>query len=325
MKSSTFKLISVIITIIMALVTMPTFVSATDTLADAIILQKSGEKIVYVKDMSNVDYKYALTNEDNESGLVYMACMKDSKGENVALIEGEETYKYMFLQNESETYKIELDSIKVITEDEIKDIEKLTQKIAVESSQSDSNISKEDGTTVTTTTGKIVIKDEGTYQYQMLEIVDKNNSTDKLDETAVELYSQLSKLSEATKMYDKLLAEVTIRDDYNKLLEDAKWEDAKNKEIPQPKDSQEGEKYVVLIQEVKDGKTVRTDVQFMTCAREDDSGVEETNTTQTKTIEKKTKLPVTGENLVLYIIFGVVILAIIILAVRIKKDEKNEE
>ena len=85
------------------------------------------------------------------------------------------------------------------------------------------------------------------------------------------------------------------------------------------------EKYVVLIQEVKDGKTVRTDVQFMTCAREDDSGVEETNTTQTKTIEKKTKLPVTGENLVLYIIFGVVILAIIILAVRIKKDEKNEE
>ena len=157
-------------------------------------------------------------------------------------------------------------------------------------------------------------------------MLDKNNSTKKLNETAVELYAQLSKLSDATKMYDKLLAEITIRDDLKKLLEDAKWEDAKKgKEIPQPEDSQEGEKFVVLIQEIKDGDTVRTDVQFMTCGREDDEGVEKTEKQEKKVIEKKTALPVTGENLALYIIFGIIILAIIILIIRMRKSKQNEK
>ena len=115
-------------------------------------------------------------------------------------------------------------------------------------------------------------------------------------------------------MYDKLLAEITVRDNYKKLLENATWTDAKNNTIPEPKDAQNGEKFVVLIREVKDGKTVREDVQFMTCSRADDKGA-----------GKKNKLPVTGENLALYVIFGIIILAIIVLIVRMNKAKKDEE
>ena len=50
-------------------------------------------------------------------------------------------------------------------------------------------------------------------------------------------------------------------------------------------------------------------------------GVEET----TKKVEKKTALPVTGENLALYVVFGIIILAIIILVIRMKKAKNNEE
>ena len=117
------------------------------------------------------------------------------------------------------------------------------------------------------------------------------------------------------------MAEITVRDNYKKLLKDATWTNAKNNTIPEPKESQNGEKFVVLIREVKDGKTVREDVQFMTCARADDKGVEETE----KQIEKKKKLPITGENLALYIIFGVIILAIIVLIIKIRKTNKDEE
>ena len=178
---------------------------------------------------------------------------------------------------------------------------------------------------MTTTTGKIVIKDKGDYQYQLLEVVDKNGSTKTLNETAVELYNQLSKLNNASKMYDKLIAEVKIRDDFEKLLKDAEWKDAENSEILQPKDSQEGEKFVVLIREVDGDDTVREDVQFMTCGRKDDEGVEVTEKETTKKVEKKTALPVTGENLALYVVFGIIILAIIILVIRMKKAKNNEE
>ena len=122
-------------------------------------------------------------------------------------------------------------------------------------------------------------------------------------------------------MYDKLLAEITVRDNYKKLLENATWTKAKDKTIPEPKDSQNGEKFVVLIKEVKDGKSVREDVQFMTCSRADDKGVEELE----KQVEKKKKLPITGENLALYIIFGIIILAIVVLIVRMNKAKKDEE
>ena len=159
----------------------------------------------------------------------------------------------------------------------------------------------------------------------MLEIVDKNGSTKNINKTAKELYDQLSELQNATKMYDKLLAEIKIRDDFAKLVEDASWKDAKNKEILQPEDSQEGEKFVVLIQEVKDGNVVRKDVQFMTCDRADAEGVEVAEKEETKTVEKKVKLPVTGENLALYITLAVVVLAIIIVAIRMKFASKESK
>lgn len=326
MKNISVKLISMLIIAILALAIMPINSHAAFSESDVIMLQKeNGEKIFYIKGMDATDFKYAFSNNKEETP-TYLSALKDSNGENVAQLDKDSTFDYLFIQTSSEQSVIELKSIKSITEKEIKDVENLTKIIGVETDGSESKVSKEDDTTVTTTRGKITIKDAGTYQYQLIEVLDKNNSSKELNKTAVELYEQLAKIKSAEKMYDKLNVEITIRDDYKKLIEDAKWEDAKNKKIMQPEDSQEGEKFVVLIQEVKDGKTVRTDVQFMTCGREDDADVEYTNTTVTKQVEKKTKLPVTGEQLALYIAFGLIIVAIIVLAVRMKqKGNQNEE
>ena len=59
----------------------------------------------------------------------------------------------------------------------------------------------------------------------------------------------------------------------------------------------------------------------MTSSRADDKGVEKSE----KQVEKKKKLPITGENLALYVIFGIIILAIIVLIVRMNKAKKDEE
>ena len=321
MKKSSLKLTCIILIAILTLAVMPMGVRAADE-AEGVILEKADEKIVYVKDMKSTEYKYAFSdNETDASSATYVTATKDSNEEYVASLEKDKTYKYMFIQQEGTSKTLDLSTFKNITENEIKKVEKLTKSIKVKTSESDSSVSKDGDKTITKVTGKIVISDDGNYQYQLIEVVDKNDSSETIDETALELYNELAKLEKAENMYEKLLSEITIKEDYNKLIDNAKWKDAKKKEIPQPEDSQKGEVFIALIREVKDGETVRTDIQIMTCGRADDEGVEETE----KQVEKKTKLPVTGENLALYIIFGIIILAIIILIIRMRKTKKDEE
>ena len=128
-------------------------------------------------------------------------------------------------------------------------------------------------------------------------------------------------LNSAETMYDKLLAEIMIRDDYYQLLESAEWKTAENKEILQPENSQEGEKYIALIQRLDDEQP---DIQFMTCSRADEEGKNLTEAQQEKVIEKKVALPVTGENIILYAGLGAIIVAIVIMLVLMKKAKKDE-
>jgi len=321
MKNSILKLTCIVLITIFTVALMPVAVRAASN-TDGIILEKAdGSKIIYVKDMKTTEFKYAFSNSDDSTGATFLTAAKDTNDEYVAFMEKDATAKYMFVQVEGNTNTIELAKQKSISEDEIKEVEKLTKIIGVKTTEKDSAVSKNGDTTVTTVNGKIIVTDEGTYQYQIFEVVDNNSSTKTPNETAVDLYSQLSKLENANGMYNKLLAEIAIRDDYKKLIDNAEWEDAKKNEIPQPGNSQNDEVFVVIIREVKDGKEVRKDVQFMTTARQDDADVEKTP----KEVKKQTRLPVTGENLALYIVFGVIILAIIILIVKMRKAKQDEE
>ena len=321
MKNSILKLTCIVLITIFTVALMPIAVRAASN-TDGIILEKAdGSKIIYVKDMKTTEFKYAFSDSDDSTGATFLTASKDTNDEYVAFMEKDATAKYMFVQVEGNTNTIELAKQKSISEDEIKEVEKLTKIIGVKTTEKDSAVSKNGDTTVTTVNGKIIVTDEGTYQYQIFEVVDNNSSTKTPNETAVDLYSQLSKLENANGMYNKLLAEIAIRDDYKKLIDNAEWEDAKKNEIPQPGNSQNDEVFVVIIREVKDGKEVRKDVQFMTTARQDDADVEKTP----KNVKKQTKLPVTGENLALYIVFGVIILAIIILIVKMRKAKQDEE
>lgn len=328
MKNSILKMVCIMLVIILSLAIIPSFVRAAEGETEAVILQKtSGEKIVYIKGLENTEFKYAFSDMKEDSSLIYTTCLTDSNGEKVATIESGKIYKYMFIEEQGSTRTIELDNIKSITEQEIAQVESLTTRISVKTDESVSESSTQDGTTVTTTRGKIVINEEGKYdyQYQLIEILDTNNSTETLNQTAVELYEQLSILENATTMYEKLIAEITIRDNYSELLTNAEWTDVKEMSILQPEESQKGEKYIVLIQKMENGNSVESDIQFMTCNREDEADVEYKNETIVTTVEKRTELPVTGENLVLYIILAVIIVAIIIIAVRMKYLKGKED
>lgn len=329
MKKTIIKLMFVVLTILM-LVEIPICVRGAETeekMEAILFIQENGEKIIYIKGLDLTEFKYAFSNEDNSDTITYLSSSKDSNGEYVAFISDNNNYENMFIMVNEHVETIKLGECKKITEKEIEDVESLTKRINVKTDEAESSVEMDNGTVVTTTIGKIVVKDEGKYQYQLFEVVDTNNSTEKLNDTAVELYNELEVLRKSEKMYDKLLAEITIRDDYNTLLKNAKWENAKNdNEIMQPENSQKGEKFIVILQEVDEsGKTKRYDVQFMTCDRKDAADVEYTEKQEIKQIEKRTELPVTGENLALYIILGVIIIAIIVLAIKMKKEKAKED
>ena len=329
MKNSIKKMMGIIFTIIFVIAMMPSYARAEDDSLEAVILVKSsGEKIIYIKGLDSTDFKYAFSNNEEEANTVtYKTCLTDSNGENVVYLTQNETYKYMFISNGESVETVDLETLKSITEEEILEIEGLTTKISVDTEKSTSySETTEDGTSVTTTLGKIVITEEGnyTYQYQLIEILDKNNTVTEINETAVELYAQISELENASTMFEKLSAEITIRDDYKQLLENATWVNVNENTILQPEDSQEGEKYIVLLQKLEGDNVVENDIQFMTCGREDDADVEYTEKTETKLVEKRTELPVTGENLVLYIVLVIIIIAIIIVAIRMKKLKGKE-
>ena len=329
MKNGNLKMVCIMLIAVLMISIIPSFVRA-DEEKNAVVLEKSnGDKIIYIEGLETTDFKFAFSDDKNDANPSYQSSMTDSDGKNVAFLSNSQTYKYMFIAEQNKTSVIEFNTLKSITEDEIEEINTLTERIKVETGSSTSNSSKkEDGTVVTTTQGKIKIVNEENYDYNysLIEIVDKNGTVTTPNQTAVELCEQLTTIKNSKTTYEKLISAMKIRDDFNLLIQNAKWNKVENGEIMQPEDSQQAEKFVVLIEKTV-GREKIYDVQFMTCGRQDAEGVENTNTVQTKTVEKKTMLPITGENVILYIALGLILIAIIAVLVRMKqlKGKNNEK
>ncbi len=327
MKKSILNLLSIVLIAIFVLTMLPTVVKAADGDLEGVILEKdsgNGDKVIYLKGMEATEFKYAFGTSADPTGAAYITAVTDSNNEYVAVLESSDTTStHLFVLVESTTYVVELSSLKSIKETEISELEKLTEIIDVTTDEVQTKVTNNDGTVVTTTTGKIVVKEDGTHKYELIEIVDKNNTITTPNEKAVELYEKISGLKDLTKMYDKVSSYITIRDNYKTLKDNATWKDAKNNEILQPEDSQNDEKFIVLIQKVENGTVVKDDIQIMTCKRQDDADVEVTEKQETKVVEKKSELPVTGENIALYIALAVIILAIIVLVIKMIKSKAN--
>ena len=121
------------------------------------------------------------------------------------------------------------------------------------------------------------------------------------------MYTQIEIYTE----FLKLLDEVAPEDD------SSLWIDLEGNEIIQPEDSNDGEEYILYIEEVNSrGSITNADVQFLTATRKE---------SEEKIIEKiETKLPVTYDNNILLIVFAIIIALIVVVSIRIKALSKKE-
>ena len=208
--------------------------------------------------------------------------------------------------------KIELSN--ALTEETIQDLNKVTKKIAIKIGNETKTEKNDEGTEVTYTKGTIVIDDnsETKYTYNMVPV---KAGTD--EEKLADLANKMNNLTDKN-IFEKLSVYSQFKKLYEKLIPAEGWKDVESKTIKQPQESKKGDKYLVWL---KADNTI--DLQIMTSSEE----YKENEKTENVIVKEVTKMPVTGESLVLYIVAGVLlvlIVTIVILKVKNKNSDKNE-
>ena len=278
-----------------------------------IVKESDSKYLIYVKDNLNETFEFAFSNTSTEpASSEYKDAGTDaaSNGNYIAYLDQYSTAnKYLWVKNSSgyivEGVEVNLDE--AIRKDNLEDIATVTKRIDVDTTKTNVEDKEIDGNTVKVTTGKVVINDEGDFEYQIFKVADSEDYAEFMD-----LAERISKFNNDTNMYTQVEIYREFFDLFNGLSRDlaaSDWKDVKNGEIMQPEDAKNGDKYVVWI--LQDGDILVA--QFMTSKYE-----------EAKVKEKiTTKLPVTYDDNRLLYVLAILIVATIVVSVRINNLKKN--
>ncbi len=281
-----------------------------------LIKQSDTDYLIYINGHLQETFEFAFSDDStaDKETLTYLSAATDSKnkGNYIAYINQYTTQKqYMWARDTEGTYfveGVELDLSSAILAEQLSDIQNVTKKIAVDTTQVKEEEKEVNGNTVTVTTGKVVFINEGNYEYQIIKLPNTTEYNELMD-----LAERIAKINTETDMYTKLELYTKFNTLYSKLsseLSEENWIDVQNQEILQPEDTKNGDKYVLWIRE---GNVI--DAQFLTSKY-----VEE------KVTEKiEVMLPLTYDNNTLLIVLVILIVATVIVSIRIKSLKKEDK
>ena len=338
MKPLKLKWVVTIIIILAITLGIQSMVLATNE--EIQILKKSdSEYILYLKNHMESEFEFSFSNDQPEDvvkeNLRYRKSGTDSieDGNHIVYIDSElyTTYfskpTYLWARTLSGEYfaeGIEIDLNDFVTDEDVEFINNMTEVIEVDTTNTLVTEEEIDDVKITRTIGKIDIKEEGTIYYQIVNLPasEEYNEFMEIAETIANnqipsgFYERLEITNKFSKLYNQLVPEI----------EDANWIEVTDNTILQPEDSEEGEQYIVWLKNEQEGEETKIDVQFMTSFEDYKQEVINEQIT--------TKLPVTYDNPILFILLAVlVILFIVLLGIRAiinrkkvkTKGEKNEE
>lgn len=322
MKKTTSLIVAIILITSFMLLIMPTKTFATNE--NIQVVKTNEDYIIYVKDIANKEFKFATASEKLNSESIelnYINSVKDGDGNSVAMINVTESKnaKYLYIKEGTKQSIIELnyDEKNVITQLEIENVEKITNKIKTDVTiikQRDEQIEQ---VKHEETIGGLEIKDDADAKYEYV--------FQKLPETS---YSELKKLTEQlnTEYEEKdIYSKIEFVKEYNTLLnslikkadDNKDWKTAENMQIKQPNEAQKNDEYVYIIKQTKNEKT-KYDVKFLKSNRTD---VEPEVKEEKIEVKRTSKLPVTGDSLLLFGILAIIIVAIIFVYTKLKKTK----
>lgn len=345
MNKISIKLLSVL-AIILFIAVIPVVVFATNENLSVVSTSTTDtegntktEYIIYIKDYTDKNFKYALSNSASpeKMDLNYINSIADLGENQVAFIDAD-TYDKLFNQNqtvyiwakdENENLildGIQLDLTKSFSKEEIDSVESITKRISVEiANEKDATDATEpvreedvDGVKETAKVGYVKITDnkDATYYYQRVKTVDSTEYA-----TLMDLAEKINNEYNALDMYAKVQLGEEFYNLYSKLVEEANWQEVENMTINQPEDSKKDDKYVVLLKKV-DGEQEVIDAQFLTA----DETEQENRVTEQIVTQETTRLPITYDSIALIVVLVVIVIALVVIFIRMKKiSKKNEE
>lgn len=319
-------LICIMACILILMFIIPANSFATNITNDEVQIVQINERkcIIYIKGLENTEFNYALSFASNtpEMQLKYIHSVKDGEGNQVALVEKSD---YDFEANEKAYLKIkqgtkveetEIDFSEVLKKEQMEEVEKTTKKINTEVVDDlvEEDRVDENGVHITVKVGGVKITDspDATYYYQT-KIAE--NEYAELMNLAKKIKNEYSNMD----MFTKIQTAKEFYKLYNTLIDDATWQEVENMTIKEPKEATENSEYVVLIQKASENETI-TDVQFLICKEEQTPSYEREKIITQET----TKLPITGDNVILIIAFIAVVIALIFVFIKMKNNKEKE-
>ena len=334
MKGSRNKFIAfgIILLMLVSIIQLPIMANTDD---ESIILKKSEKEfLLYYKEICNREFEFAFSSNqnENEENLNFTKSAVDQMTQNalnVAYID-EESYDAFFSTNKSAYIwirdveeKMLVESKKVNLEQALDDemiqlVDTTTKRILVDTTKTNTINQIINGVDTTVTTGKVVIrgKENANYAYKIVKVSDQNIE-------AKELFTLAEQIDNGTnKTYESLSLTKSFYNLYKNLVPtDSEWLEVENKEILQPENTANGDKYIVWIKEETE-KDTTIDAKFLMCIYEYEEGKEE----KEETIIEIVKLPVTFDSgTILFIILGLIAVALIVVIVIKTKSNKKEE
>lgn len=334
MKKISAKRILLILTIQILIITLFQGFSFANNENIQMIKKSEKEFLIYVRSLENKKFQFAFSNskEADKNNLLFEESALDKKqdGKNIAYINSniystffENKEKTFLWIKEGENYKIEgleINLEEALSEKEIQDINNITKKIEVKiGTKKLPDEIDVDGSKIQKEIGTIKIKNNPKYKYSYI-IMESEEKTDI--EKFISLANQINQEDEST--YNKLKIYNDFYELYKKIeptAEDAKWKIAEKNIVEQPQEfnKQDGYQYLVWLKQEGNNEEVM-DVQIMTCKAKNTPIYEK----QEVIVKTASKLPITGDNIILFVILGVIIVAIVI-AVIMKNNNKNKE
>ncbi len=333
MKSFKAKLTILLIAMLLITMLVPFGSVAAANEGVQLIETNDGNIVVYVDGLEKEAFDYALAGENaTEADKTWIKSVSDNSGteaNQVAVIAAEDLTdenNYLYIRENDGTEKsVQLDKNNVFTQDKMSEVEMTTKRISTEEAKDLSSRGEtRDGVTYTYTVGGLKITDDqdSTYSYVMVKLPAEGYS--QLQELANELNSDY----ESKTMYSKIEFANRFYSQYNTLIENAdnenSWQAVENMQILQPEDYGQQEYYVVLLKKVAEDGTTTYDAKFMRTYYE---GIEEVEPARLEQVshQETSKLPITGDSIVLFVLLAALVIIAIVVFIRMKKLNKKAD
>ena len=294
------------------------------------VLKKNDtEYIVYLESSLDKEYEYAFANSTtaDKEYLDYMKAEKETVEGKYVMHITKERYDNYFAGKTVYVYARDLDGnylaegIQISLDNSIPYeavdlVNNVTKKIAVDTTQKIVTKRTENGIEYTTSIGRVDIIDDSSSEYSYYLV--KLPSTEDYNKF-MDLAEKLNSLKANSGLYENIRMCKEFYDLYNQLMPTAdNWSLVSDMRIDQPADSKTGDKYILWIR--NDSQEI-VDVQFLTCFQnEDKEFVKDKNIVTTTS-----KLPITYDSIILFVILGVAVALLVIVAVMKKVNSKGKK